>query len=212
MTTTDAATFLRTERVPLDELTPFPGNAKRGDVDTILASLRRNGQYRSLVVREVENGPRIVLAGNHTMQALQKHGPGKCDYADAEREQERCVICRDGDGFDGAARCELVQCDDATARRINLVDNRASELGTYDDEALAALLEELPDLEGTGYSQEDLDEILNRATQLPDEGDAPIDDSDVMWGVIVTCTSEHQQSDLLERLAAEGLEVRALLA
>jgi hypothetical protein len=32
-----------------------------------------------------------------------------------------------------------------------------------------------------------------------------------MWGVIVTCR-EQQQSDLLERLAAEGHAVRALLA
>lgn len=28
-------TYVRTADIPLDELTPFPGNAKRGDVDTI---------------------------------------------------------------------------------------------------------------------------------------------------------------------------------
>ncbi|MFF5422432.1 hypothetical protein ACFY49_40190, partial [Streptomyces misionensis] len=65
---TDQATYLRTANVPLDELTPFPGNAKRGSVDTILESLRRNGQYRGLVVREIPDGPLIVLAGNHTAQ------------------------------------------------------------------------------------------------------------------------------------------------
>jgi ParB-like chromosome segregation protein Spo0J len=138
-------TYLRTTDVPLDELTPFPGNAKRGDVDQIRASLRRNGQYRSLVVREIPDGPLIVLAGNHTMQALTAEGHH-------------------------TARCEIVLCDDATARRINLVDNRAAELGDYDNEALAELLEPMAhDLDGTGFTSEYLDDLL--ANLAPPEHD-----------------------------------------
>lgn len=123
------ATYQRTTTIPIDELTPFPGNAKRGDVQTIRASLRRNGQYRSLVVREVEHGALIVLAGNHTLQALAAEGHTE-------------------------ARCEIVHCDDATARRINLADNRSAELGEYDKDALAELLSYLDDdYEGTGYTE-----------------------------------------------------------
>lgn len=137
------ATYLATRDLPLDELTPFPGNAKRGDVDAIRASLRRNGQYRSLVVREIENGPLIVLAGNHTMRALEAEGHTR-------------------------ARCEIVTCDDATARRINLADNRTAELGTYDDDALAELITALDgDYDGTGYAQDDIDAILNQNEELP---------------------------------------------
>lgn len=131
-----AAAYVATRDVPLDELTPYPGNAKRGDVEQIRKSLRRNGQYRSLVVREIHNGPLIVLAGNHTLQALQEEG----------RE---------------TARCEIVTCDDATARRINLADNRTAELGTYDSDALAELLSPIADdLEGTGFAEVDLLELL----------------------------------------------------
>lgn len=137
------AAYLATRDIPLDELTPFPGNAKRGDVEAIRASLRRNGQYRSLIVREIPNGPLIVLAGNHTMQALAAEGHA-------------------------AARCEIVQCDDATARRINLADNRTAELGTYDDDALAELITALDgDYDGTGYAQDDIDAILNQNEELP---------------------------------------------
>lgn len=133
----DQTTYITTRPVPIDELTPFPGNAKRGDVETIRASLRRNGQYRSLVVREIENGPLVVLAGNHTMQALAAEGHTE-------------------------ARCEVIRCDDHTARRVNLVDNRAAELGGWDDEALAELLTAMDgDLDGTGYTDTDLDALLS---------------------------------------------------
>ena len=138
MTTTEepGTTYIRTANIPLDELTPFPGNAKRGDVATIQASLRKNGQYRSLVVREIPDGPLIVLAGNHTLQALQAEGATQ-------------------------VRCEVVLCDDATARRINLVDNKAAELGGYDNDSLAELLSYLDgDYEGTGYSAEDVEALI----------------------------------------------------
>lgn len=146
------STYQRTANIPLDELTPFPGNAKRGDVDTIRASLRRNGQYRSLVVREIPDGPLIVLAGNHTMQALAAEGHA-------------------------TARCEVVLCDEDTARRINLADNRTAELGEYDDDALAELLSYLDgDYEGTGYTEADIDELLGEeavALTGPDDIPAP---------------------------------------
>lgn len=153
--------YSRTNCIPLDQLTPFPGNAKRGNVQTILASLRRNGQYRSLVVREIDHGARIVLAGNHTMRALDEHGPGDCAQTVTTAAGEHpCGICGNDSAWEPAARCEIVRCDDDTARRINLVDNRAADLGTYDTDALADLLTDLDDdLDGTGYTTDDLDSL-----------------------------------------------------
>lgn len=149
------AQYVTTRDVPLDELTLFPGNAKRGDIEAIRKSVSRNGQYRSLVVREVENGPLIVLAGNHTMQAIA-----------AEGHQ--------------TARCEIVTCDDAEARRINLADNKLADLGGYDDGALAELLESLDgDYDGTGYADEDLDSLLAGGTELPPALNDPDDVPDV---------------------------------
>ncbi|MGW1071562.1 DUF6610 family protein [Streptomyces sp. NPDC002537] len=130
------ATYLRTADVPLDELTAYAGNAKRGDVEAIRASLRKNGQYRSLVVREVPHGPLIVLAGNHTKMALAAEGFSE-------------------------ARCEIIECDDAAARRINLADNRTGDLGSYDDVALAEILAGLRgEFDGSGYTEHDLDSLL----------------------------------------------------
>lgn len=137
------AVYLATRNVPLDELTPYPGNAKRGNVEEIRKSLRRNGQYRSLVVREIENGPLVVLAGNHTMQALA------------------------AEGYE-TARCEIVGCDDSEARRINLADNRMAEIGSWDEQALAELLEGLDgDYDGTGYDDQDLADLLADDPEQP---------------------------------------------
>lgn len=164
------ATYVRTAVVPLDELTPFPGNAKRGDVPTILDSLCRNGQYRGLVVREVEHGPLVILAGNHTAQALVAHGPGPCEYKATHKGEERpCGVCQN-EPWDVSARCEIVTCDDDTARRINLVDNRASDLGEYDNDALAELLSYLDDdYTGSGYNAGD----VNRLLFVPQPDDPP---------------------------------------
>lgn len=206
------ATYIETRTVPLDELTPYPGNAKRGDVVGILASLRRNAQYRGLVVRQVENGPLVVLAGNHTMQALAAHGAGPCGQTVHVGDQEQpCGVCA-GQPWDPAARCEIITCDDSDARRINLADNRLAELGTYDNDALIELLSSLDgDFDGTGFNEADLDGLIGQPDTEAEVGDAPVEDIDPVWGVVVTCRDERQQADLLERLDSEGFAVRALM-
>lgn len=129
--------YIETRMIPLAELTAFPGNARRGNRAKLLESLEANGQYRSLIVRDVGDAW-IVLAGNNTMEALEARG-------------------------DEVARCEIVRCDDATALRVNLVDNKSNDEATYDDEARAALLELLDgELGGSGYEEDEVDAIIAR--------------------------------------------------
>ncbi|MFI7467483.1 hypothetical protein [Nonomuraea sp. NPDC049646] len=215
MTTAEVG-YLRTALIPLDELTPYPGNAKRGNVDAILASLRRNSQYRSLVVRELEHGPLIVLAGNHTMQALAAHGPGDCGQTTTTPDggRQSCGICRN-QPWEPAARVEIITCDDATARRINLADNKTAELGGYDTEALADLLTALDgDLEGTGYTHTDLDAILaagdseplHTADLLAGTGDSYRE----QYAVMVLCGSEGEQGSVYAQLQDLGFDCKVV--
>lgn len=143
------AQWVSTRDLPLADLERFPGNARRGNVAEIRKSLRRHGQYRSLVVRS-QGGTLTILAGNHTADALEAEG----------RE---------------TARCELIECDDDEARRINLADNKIGELPDpqtgerYDDEAIAELLASLDgDYDGTGWTAEDLAALLQ--DEDPDSG------------------------------------------
>lgn len=119
-------------KVPHASLTPYARNARRGDIALLRDSLTRFGQYKPILVRARTNE---VLAGNQIWLAA-----GELDW------QEIAVT--------------FVDVDDDTAARIVLIDNRAGDRGTYDEQALADLLGELPDLEGTGYEQGDLDALL----------------------------------------------------
>ncbi|MFB8402180.1 hypothetical protein [Streptomyces sp. NPDC055912] len=167
------ATYVRTDTIPLAQLAPFPGNAKRGDVGAILTSLARNGQYRSVIVREIEPDRYVVLAGNHTVQAIAAHGPGDCGMTVKAGDEERpCGVCGN-EAWEPSARCEVVHCDDDTATRINLVDNRAADLGTYDEHALADLIGGLDDLGGTGWSDEDLADLVNAIEEAAAEEQPP---------------------------------------
>lgn len=139
--------FLETAEVPITTLTPFAGNARRGDLEAIRESLRVSGQYRSIVVRRVPARGRrpaqdVILAGNHTTLALQAEG--------------HTVV-----------RAEIIDCTDAEARRINLADNRTGELGTYDAAALLRLLDQAHNddggLLGTGFTEDAYRELVDKA-------------------------------------------------
>lgn len=134
--------------VALEKLTPYPGNPRRGDIGAIAESLTEHGQYRPIVVQRSTGH---VLAGNHTMAAAAQLGWSKIDV-------------------------HYIDVDDDQAKRIVLVDNRIGDKGHYDLAALTDRLQELPDLDGTGYTDADLARLLDSITDdtLPaDIGDEP---------------------------------------
>jgi hypothetical protein len=148
---------LTVETAPIASLTPYPGNARLSDMATLKESLTALGQYKPIVVNTgTQTGrPDEILAGHHLVLAATELG-----WSDVQ-------ITR-------------VDVDADTARRINLVDNRSSDLGGYDTEALYALLAELPDLAGTGYSDDDLDDMRVMLEQKitipqPEPGDDALD-------------------------------------
>lgn len=165
-----------------NELEYYPGNARRGDVDAIAASLKAHGQFQPIIVQK---GTDFVLIGNHTLKASRQLRWAEIDT------------------------CPL-DVDDVTAKKIVLVANRTSDLGTYDLDALAGLLSDLDDLTGTGYSDADLVGLLadDDDPEPGDEDEKP--SKSPKLGVIVYCTSEADQMELLSVLLEEGRDARAL--
>lgn len=157
-------TTIGTEQVSLEDLTPFPGNARRGNVEKILDSLRANGQYKPVTVRR-QGDTFTILAGNHTYLGLLRHEESSRDACqDWELANDRpCQLCINVDRDDPTALAHLIECDDDTAKRINLVDNKAADDGTYDDEALAAIIGSLEGgVVGTGFTDDEADSLLAR--------------------------------------------------
>jgi ParB-like chromosome segregation protein Spo0J len=174
--------------VPIDSVQPHPRNVHHGNVPKIARSLDKYGQYKTIVVQKSTGH---VCAGNHTWKAAKNL-----------LNWDRIAVVQ-------------MDLDDATALKLALMDNRSGADGEDDQQALAALLQEFgDDLDGTGYTPEELTELLDSlddSEPMPEPGDAPTDDLQQAWGVIVTCGTEEQQLDLLQKLGDEGLNVRALM-
>lgn len=138
---------------PIDGLEPHPRNPRRGDIDAIRESIRAFGFFGAVYAQrraEAADGspqkPRII-AGEHRWRA-------------ARAEGLREIPVR------------LLDVDDAQALAILLVDNRAADRGTYDEERLLEALRqqaELATLYGTAYSEDYYRALLERHAAPPAE-------------------------------------------
>lgn len=169
---------------PTASLNPYPGNARRGDVDMIARSLETHGQYKPIVVNKGTTAPnleRTILAGNHTWEAAKQLGWEHIDV-------------------------HWVDFDEAAAHKVVLVDNKANDAATYDVEALVDMLTEYPDLAGTGFTRDELDTLLE-SLEAPGEDDVPdmpADEEPTQWNLLVECESEDAAKLLKTKLTAEG--------
>ena len=135
---------LRSLATPIDDLHTLPGNPRRGDIAAVARSLERFGQRKPVVAQHADG---TIIAGNHTWKAAQQLG-----------WRDIAAVAYD--------------CDDETALRILIADNRATDLATYNDNELRAILEELANtdagLDGTLFDQDDLQHLIEKDTPLPE--------------------------------------------
>lgn len=161
------------------ELKFYPGNARRGDIDLIAESLGKLGQYKPIVV----NKDGTILAGNHTVMAAQRLG---WETIDVHR----------------------VDVDDDTAKRIVIVDNKANDQSTYDVEDLVNLLTELPTLEATGFTRDEVDQLLESLDDIDAEiPERPAEPTPEGFNLLVECENAEEQQRIKARLLAEGVTV-----
>ena len=133
--------------VAISSLESYPSNPRRGDIEAIAQSLKAHGQYRPIVV---QYGTNYILAGNHTYKAARKLGWKKI-------------------------KITYVDCDEQTARKMVLADNRLTDLASYNEPLLKNLLTSLPDVGGTGFTESEI-ESLDRLIAGTDK--QPIADRD----------------------------------
>ncbi len=126
------------KRVPIQSIHLDPANARSHgpeNLDAIESSLRRFGQAEPLVV-QAKSGR--VIGGNGRLVAMKHLGWTECDIVELD-------------------------LDDLQATALGIALNRTSELASWDEPALAKILEELranDSLDGVGYSPGDIDELL----------------------------------------------------
>lgn len=130
------------EEVAVGTIACHPANARRGNVERIVESIRANGFYNPLIVQRSTG---YILAGNHRYKAALEVG------------LETVPVV-------------FVECDDRQARRIMLADNKTSDRGGYDKDALAGLLQEVlgdGGLVGTAWDATEVDKLLQEVQAGP---------------------------------------------
>ena len=135
--------------VAIDKLTPWADNPRINDhaVDDVAKSIQRFG-FASPIIARTENNE--VIAGHTRLKAAIKLGLDKVPV-------------------------RFMDLDPADARMLALADNRVAELADWDDDALATILRELDadglDLDGLGWSDDDLADLLKPSEYEAKEGE-----------------------------------------
>lgn len=145
------------QTLPITDLNLHHKNARIGDVDTIKGSMVANGVYKPIVVNKgtYTGRPNEVLAGNHSLKAMRQLAE---ENPTDPRWQNIAVW--------------LVDVDDERATRILLADNATADKGTYDQAGLLELLEAVDhDLDGTGYTYDELDTIRKTVEDMAGDVD-----------------------------------------
>lgn len=138
---------IKHEDVDVDRLRQHPRNPNQGDFGAIYTLVKENGFYGELIVQVEEwkeiDGEQVpwagvILAGNHRFAAAVELGANKLPVAWIDVPPTRQL-------------------------KILMGDNRASDLRDYDQRGVVDILDEVyeedGDLTGTGYDEDDLDQM-----------------------------------------------------
>jgi len=144
----------------IGSLTPWDKNPRHNAaaIEQVRKSIERFGFSSPIIARQQD---RVIIAGHTRHQAALKMGLDKVPV-------------------------RFLDLDPAQARALALADNRLGEVAEWDDGMLSEVLAELEaesvDLDGLGWSDDEIDELLNITAPTeadPDEAPPAVDDREV---------------------------------
>jgi hypothetical protein len=142
---------------------------------------------------------------------------GIVDELLAYRDPEHGLTLVDGEARWSEGGSWPVAVLDLTPDEARLALAMLDQIGAQaeiDPEALIALLDSLPEqarqTAGAAWSDEELAELIGSATAPLTEQTTGVDSVPEQWMVLIECTNERTQAELLERLNDEGYTCRAL--
>jgi ParB-like chromosome segregation protein Spo0J len=174
----------------LADLSPHPRNYNQhsdAQIARIAKSLSTFGQVRSIVIWH-----NTILAGHGVVMAAKSLG------------------------WDSIRADVQDHLSEAQALAYVVADNELARQSDPDQAQLAAILEELQAkepllVEAAGYSSQELEQLL-RSVNGDSTNGVGYDTIPEQWAVMVQCTTEIEQADLLQRLESEGYSCRALIS
>ncbi|MFI6909674.1 hypothetical protein ACIBKY_51025 [Nonomuraea sp. NPDC050394] len=206
----------RIEHMPLADIPRALRNPKDHDLPSIRASIETFG---CVIAGELDERTGRLVVGHGRLEVL------ALMQAEGVSPPEGVQVTDDGAWLAPIVR-GWTSRSDADAEAYLIANNRTPEKGGWQNALLAEVLADVRQadaelLAATGYNADelaDLEESIARdlasgsgSEELPEPGDADAEVTPAVWGIIVTCDNETEQTRLLERLADEGWQVRALM-
>lgn len=175
--------MMQLETVPIHSISPDPANARSHDARNLEA-------IKSSLRRFGQMHPIIVDS-----KGVVRAGNGRLAAAKALGWKQITIV-----------RSDLPL---AEMSAFAIADNRTAELAAWDDEMLAAMLAD-PEIGDVGFSDKEIEALVGAAPTLEEE-DAPNDDIETKWLVLVTCRDEPDQLATLKELTEAGRQCKALM-
>ena len=147
-----------------------------------------------------------LVSGHQRMRGLQEeHGDGLRLETDPPR-----IVAPNGSEFG----IRIVDWDLPTERAANIAANSKDIQGHFDDEKLSQMLAQMEadgaDVSLTMLSSDTIAALLAEGTDPDLSGESQL--GEMEYRIIITCKSESEQLNMLERFEKEGIECRALIS
>ena len=171
----------------LVDLHEDPKNARKHNkknIDLICKSLKEFDQYKNIVVQKSTGK---IIAGNGTYQAAKVLGWDEIE-------------------------CNVVDIPDDKATAMAVVDNRSTDLSSWDNDVLGSVLDGLSsdDLEVTGFDDKDIEKLLkagsddDKKSAISDVEEWNISDVDMNPAWVVIRTTTDYVEELLELIESKS--------
>jgi ParB-like chromosome segregation protein Spo0J len=193
---------IRVEYISFEEIKKWPRNPKDHDHREIQKSFQRFGFVQPVLVDDESHH---LVAGHGRLESLQL-------LKDSSKAPPKGIKVENGAWLVPVLRG--VRFDNLKeAEAFLLSDNRLTEIGGWDEDILSEVLKgmaaEEVDMEGIGFSPDEIMDLINPKVKSTQKKFKKRED--LTYSIVVTCKDEEEQSDLLERFMAEGIDCKGLV-
>jgi ParB family transcriptional regulator, chromosome partitioning protein len=179
------------EWVSVDVIHPWANNPRDNEktVAKIAKSIKRFGFSSPIIARKADGE---IIAGHTRYKAAIKLG------------LKRVPV-------------RFLDLDPAEAHVLALADNKLGEDASWDKDLLQAVTFELKTqdadlLDGTGFTQEQIDELLTPNSSVDGEESGREIDDGLSYSVVVECDGERAQAMLIEKLEHDGFRCKPVMS
>lgn len=196
---------------PMGRLRPWEGNPRKNAaaVRRVADSLKRFGWGAVILARE-ENGE--MVAGHTRFAAAELLCAQYPRATVKQREKWHPDAVRTATG--GHVPVRFGNWSEREAHLLAIADNKLNELAEWDNEQLAQVLNQfsLGEADAAGFDSKELAKLFESLGQGSEKSTGPVMGTGLKYSVLVECADEQQQSELLERLEAEGLGCKPIIS